>query len=349
MAAELGSITAFLENKTFLVTGATGYVAKTFVEKILRVQPNVKKMYLLLRASDAKSAMQRFQRDVVGKELFKVLREKYGRNFDSFISEKVRVVAGDIRFEDLGIKDSFLKDELFREVDYLVNSAASTHFNERYDVALSINTFGALNVLNFAKKCHKLKMFVHVSTAYIYGEEGVILEKPIPIGKSRHGSINLDIEVEKKVIKEKLDQLVSQNASERDTSIAMKKLGFERAKLHEWPHVYSFSKAIAEMHLVDEKENLPLVIIRPTMITSTYKEPFPGWIEGVKTMDSIIEAFGKGTLDCFVHNPNTVYDLIPVDMVVNNMIVAMESWYQVKVSLTNLCILSTHYLLHGHL
>lgn len=30
------------------------------------------------------------------------------------------------------------------------------------------------------------------------------------------------------------------------------------------------------------KDNLQQVIIRPTIITSTYKEPFPGWIEGVK-------------------------------------------------------------------
>lgn len=30
------------------------------------------------------------------------------------------------------------------------------------------------------------------------------------------------------------------------------------------------------------RENLPLVIIRPTMITSTLAEPFPGWIEGLR-------------------------------------------------------------------
>jgi hypothetical protein len=35
-----------------------------FVEKVLRVQPNVKKLYLLLRAPDAKSATQRFHNEV---------------------------------------------------------------------------------------------------------------------------------------------------------------------------------------------------------------------------------------------------------------------------------------------
>lgn len=35
-----------------------------FVEKILRVQPNVKKLYLLLRAQDNNAALQRFNNEV---------------------------------------------------------------------------------------------------------------------------------------------------------------------------------------------------------------------------------------------------------------------------------------------
>jgi alcohol-forming fatty acyl-CoA reductase len=35
------------------------------VEKILRVQPNVKKLYLLLRAKDSESAAQRFRNEVM--------------------------------------------------------------------------------------------------------------------------------------------------------------------------------------------------------------------------------------------------------------------------------------------
>lgn len=35
-----------------------------FLEKVLRVQPNVKKLYLLLRAADAKSATHRLHNEV---------------------------------------------------------------------------------------------------------------------------------------------------------------------------------------------------------------------------------------------------------------------------------------------
>lgn len=97
---ELESILQFIQNKNILVTGATGFLAKSttqikpslsvwcffflyfvvvvvvsvsyvcawmdavFVEKILRVQPNVKKLYLLLRAADTKSATQRLHNEV---------------------------------------------------------------------------------------------------------------------------------------------------------------------------------------------------------------------------------------------------------------------------------------------
>lgn len=52
--------------------------------------------------------------------------------------------------------------------------------------------------------------------------------------------------------------------------------------MHGWPNTYSFTKAMGEMLLLAFKEDLHLIILRPTIITSTYKEPFPGWIEGAK-------------------------------------------------------------------
>ena len=69
---------------------------------------------------------------IIGKDLFKVLKEKWGANFNSFISEKITVIPGDISCQDLGLKDSNLEEELWREVDVVVNSAATTNFDERY-------------------------------------------------------------------------------------------------------------------------------------------------------------------------------------------------------------------------
>jgi fatty acyl-CoA reductase len=79
----------FLGNKTILITGAPGFLAKVLVEKILRLQPNVKKIYLLLRAPDEKSAMQRLRSEVMEIDLFKVLRNNLGEdNLNALMREK---------------------------------------------------------------------------------------------------------------------------------------------------------------------------------------------------------------------------------------------------------------------
>ncbi|KAK4440622.1 Alcohol-forming fatty acyl-CoA reductase [Sesamum alatum] len=301
---QLGSILEFLQNSSILVTGATGFLAKIFIEKILRVQPDVKKLYLLLRAADTNSAMLRFNTEVIAKDLFKVLKEKHGGNLSSLVSEKVRVVGGDITSENLGVKDPDLLEEMWKQVDVVVNLAATTNFDERYDVALGINTVGARHVLNFSKKCDKLKVFVHVSTAYVSGEkEGLILETPYKLGETLNGASGLDIAAEKQLVEETLKQLRAEKYSEDSIKSAMKDLGIQRARKYGWPNTYVFSKAMGEMLLAHLKENIPLVIIRPTIITSTYKEPFPGWVEGVRTIDSLAVGYA--------------------DMVVNAMIVAM--------------------------
>ena len=69
---------------------------------------------------------------MVGKDLFRVLKDKWGGNLNTLISQKVTLVPGDITFENLGIKDSTLLEETWREVDVVVNLAATTNFDERY-------------------------------------------------------------------------------------------------------------------------------------------------------------------------------------------------------------------------
>ncbi|KAK6926604.1 Fatty acyl-coenzyme A reductase, NAD-binding domain [Dillenia turbinata] len=306
---ELGSIVQFLDNKTILVTGATGFLAKILAEKILRTQPNIKKLFLLLRAGDAKSAAQRLQNEVTGKDVFGVLREKWGSNFKSFISEKVTAVPGDITCsQNLGIKDTTL-------------------IKDMYDVALGINTLGAKHVMDFAKKCANVKLLLHVSTAYVWGEkEGVILEKPLYMGETLNGVSGLDIGEERKVVEEELNDLRGKGVTdEKSIATAMKDLGLQRARKYGWPNTYVFTKSMGEMLLGHFKEDLPLVILRPTVITSTYKEPFPGWVEGFRTIDSLAVGYGKGKITCFLCDPECIIDVIPADMVVNAVIASMAA------------------------
>ncbi|XP_017980231.1 PREDICTED: fatty acyl-CoA reductase 1 isoform X1 [Theobroma cacao] len=324
MNMELDNVVKFLQGKTILVTGATGFLAKVFVEKILRLQPNVNKLYLLLRAADTNSATKRLNGEIISTELFRILRDRWGSEFDLFLSTKVIAVPGDISSENLGLNESKLREHMLREIEIVVHVAATTGFNESYDVALAINTFGALNVLSFAKKCDKIKLFLHTSTAYVCGEQaGIILEKPFSVDDTLLKTCKLDIIEEKRIVEEKLDELRFQHTPNEVIKSEMKEFGLKRAKLYGWPNTYVFTKAMGEMLLGNFKGDLPLVIIRPTMIASTYKEPFPGWIEGVRTIDSVIVSYGKGKLTCFPGYPSSALDVIPADMVVNAMAVAM--------------------------
>ncbi|XP_039155581.1 probable fatty acyl-CoA reductase 4 [Eucalyptus grandis] len=181
-------IVRFLENKTILVTGATGFLAKVFVEKILRIQPNVKKMFLHIRATDKQSAIRRLHEELLQKKLFDVLREKWAENFNSIV-EKLSPIPGDVSCENLGVHNFDLRSEMWKEIDIIVNSAATTKFDERYDIALAVNAFGAKHVAEFAVRCANIKMLLHISTAYVFGNmTGIIQEKTFHMGEMLNGS-----------------------------------------------------------------------------------------------------------------------------------------------------------------
>ncbi|GLJ37419.1 hypothetical protein SUGI_0760090 [Cryptomeria japonica] len=120
----------FLRDKNILIVGATGFLGKVFVEKILRVQPDFKCIYTLIRSRNEESARAKLQNEVISRPLFGLLRERYkGERYQEFMARKLVPVVGDVALNDLGIKES-IRDELFVRVEILINSAATTNFHE---------------------------------------------------------------------------------------------------------------------------------------------------------------------------------------------------------------------------
>ncbi|XP_026450882.1 alcohol-forming fatty acyl-CoA reductase-like [Papaver somniferum] len=105
----------------------------------------------------------------------------------------------------------------------------------------------------------------------------------------------LDIDEERKLVQDRLNELKDAQVSKKKENAAMKELGLERAKLYGWLTTYVFTKAMGEIIIGRSlKINVPIVIARPTLVSSTYKEPL---------LDRRLQ--------------------IPGDMVVNALIVAM--------------------------
>ncbi|KAG8371174.1 hypothetical protein BUALT_Bualt13G0059600 [Buddleja alternifolia] len=67
---------------------------------------------------------------------------------------------------------------------------------------------------------------------------------------------------------------------------------------------------MGEMLLEEFKENVNVVIIRPTIVTSTYREPFPGWMEGLRTIDSVFAGYAKRRLKVLLGDPNSTQDVM---------------------------------------
>ncbi|KAG2645198.1 hypothetical protein PVAP13_2KG419105 [Panicum virgatum] len=303
---DAAKVAGCFRDRTILITGSTGFLGKS----------GVKKLYLLVRAPDDAAAHNRVLQlqEVVGQELFRTLREIHGDGFHSFIQEKVSPVARDIRLHSSQAK------QLSEEIDIIVNGAAITNFYERYDVALASNALGTMNVCQFAKQCARLKMLLHVSTAYVLtGEqEGLLPENLIQMGETPKPDRYLDIEAELELVSEVKATLTAHSAAE-DTSSqqlekkAMKELGLNRANNFGWPNVYVFTKAMGEMLRGSVREDLPVVIVRPSM-----------------TIDALIVGYDEQTVPCFIGDRSGAIDAIPGDMVVNAAMVAMAAHYGEK-------------------
>ncbi|XP_060206142.1 fatty acyl-CoA reductase 2, chloroplastic-like [Lycium barbarum] len=322
-------ILEFYEGKNILVTGATGFLAKALIEKMLRTISKINKIYILIRAKDKGAAFDRLTSEIIESKLFKCLEEMHGEYYKPFILSKIVPVIGNIYEPNLGM-DIIDAQQIAEETDLIIDSAANTTFDERYDLALDANVNGPYQLMMFAKKCKKLKLLMHYSTAYANGErEGLILEKPFTMGESitkekvtsispftNFPLLHADNEMD-------LVSKLKNNISNIGLEQIMKSLGVERAKLYGWQDTYAFTKAIGEMMINSMREEIPILILRPSMITSSYKEPFPGWIQGFRVIDPSVFLYGKGDLPGFLGDPDTLLDVVPVDLVVNATIAAI--------------------------
>ncbi|MFB3141362.1 MAG: AMP-binding protein [Acidobacteriota bacterium] len=161
-----------LERKTIFITGATGFLGQPLVEKILRIAPSVKRLYLLIRPKEqlggqTLTAEQRLTKELFRSNVFDRLYRSYGEKGRAFLEEKLIAVSGDISQEGLGI-DEALRIRLQEEVDIVINSAAAVSFDAPLNEALAANVLSAGRIAEFASACKKA-ILVHVSTAYVNG------------------------------------------------------------------------------------------------------------------------------------------------------------------------------------
>ncbi len=98
---------------------------------------------------------------------------------------------------------------------------------------------------------------------------------------------------------------------------SMVEAGKMRSQSMGWPDAYAFTKALGERMLTQQYQDIPISIVRPSIIESAISQPYPGWIRGFRMAEPIIISYAKGLLKEFPGTPEGIIDVIPVDMVVS--------------------------------
>lgn len=160
-------------NRTLFITGATGFMGKVLVEKLLRDCGDVKCIYLLIRTKKGVDAVQR-REDYLRHIVFDHVRET-----DKAQLDKIKLIRGDILSDGLGISDED-RVLLAENVEVVFHCAANVRFDQELKQAVNFNTNGALRVLSLAEQMKRLVAFVHVSTSYCQCNEEVVEEKYYP-------------------------------------------------------------------------------------------------------------------------------------------------------------------------
>ena len=88
----------------------------------------------------------------------------------------------------------------------------------------------------------------------------------------------------------------------------------EVLKLTGHPNTYTLTKFLAE-HLIMEKEEIPVTIIRPSIISASLRYPIPGWIDSAAAFAAFVASIGGGVLHVMDGDMNVMLDIVPVDLV----------------------------------
>lgn len=95
----------------------------------------------------------------------------------------------------------------------------------------------------------------------------------------------------------------------------------EKSILGDYTNTYTFSKAFAERALKKNRGNLPVTILRPSIIVACLDDPFQGWIDSPAASGGITLAVQLGIMRLVHSAPEAVMDLIPCDFVTSNILV----------------------------
>ncbi|MGD0894645.1 MAG: HAD-IB family hydrolase [Acidimicrobiales bacterium] len=366
-----------LSGKRIAITGATGFLGTALVERLLRCVPECQ-IVVLVRPGRRQNAADRTAREIIRNDCFDRLRHELGDDFEATVARRVTTVAGDVTTDGLGLGD---KDrEVLASCDIVVHAAASVSFDAPIDSAVEVNLLGPSRVaatMNDLVASHRprgqaLPHLISVSTAYVSsGHRGDALEEPISespyialpdwrleVDAARRARSDADaasrtpaqLEKFRKAARGEIGAAGTALLAERTERLRVDwvtdrlvELGRARAQALGWPDAYAFTKSLGEVALAASKRDLPVTVVRPSIVESSLADPVPGWIRGFRMAEPVIISYARGLLRQFPGVPEGIVDVIPVDLVAAAIIAvaargpgpAQESVFQIASGVRN--------------
>ena len=283
-----------------LLTGASGFLGKVVLGRLLTRPAEVDSVLLLLRAEDDDAAVRRVREEILGSG-------GLGPDGDATLEDWLR--SGRARALSADFSSDGVEGGRWGEIDTVIHCAATVSFEEPLDDALQTNALGPLRLFEAAREAGADPRFIHVSTAYAAEcRTGVVTEADY----AHPGVGALDP-----------DAMIATARSWREAG----KEGPELSELSRrwavgagWPDTYALSKALGERLLAERCSRL--TILRPSIIESSLRHPRSGWLEGIKVADPLILAYGGRGLTHIAGRPENRIDIVPVDCVANACVAA---------------------------
>ncbi len=339
-----------LAGKRIAVTGSTGFVGTALVERLLRSVPGCE-IVLLVRSGKRSPAAQRVQREILRNDAFDRLRNELGdgdakagaKAFEAMAARRIQVITGDVGTDGLGLDET--DRAILASCDVVIHSAATVAFDSPLDSAVEVNLLGPTRIAQTLQSLGVTPHLVAVSTCYVAGNrrgrapEALVSEGPFDVGVSWRSEVaasrrlRSDLDAESRspdrlaeFRKDARRELGAAGAPALGAKTESLRQDWVRARLVEagrtraasvgWPDAYAFTKSLGEQALMETKGDVPVSIVRPSIIESAYAEPRPGWIRGFRMAEPVIISYARGLLKQFPGVPEGTVDVIPVDMVV---------------------------------
>ena len=339
-----------LAGRHLMLIGVTGFIGKVWLVDLLEKIPEIGKITLLVRRNRTTTAQRRFEKIVEESPAFDGLQDLYGSRLAAFLKEKVQVVEGDVSVPGLGL-DGETQARLASTLDLIVSSAGLTDFNPDLRDAISSNIDSTMYLVDFQRNCDHAAL-MHLSTCYVVGmrDGRVIEELQANYNPGNHPDFDSQKEIASlrelvgrieersesaeltkalrrqalgrtgdasKVKSDELDGVLKRNRA-RWVRNRLVRAGMKRAQHLGWPNTYTFTKSLGESILSKQAGDLPIAIVRPSIVESSERTPFTGWNEGINTSGPLSYLLGTNFRQ-LPSNERKCLDVIPVDMVTRGM------------------------------